>query len=202
MEPLGLTITDAAAALGLTRNTLSELVNGKRGISPEMAFRLSEVFGGTARTAGWCNRRSTSDPSPRPHKTETVHWCNLSPDNTLNLPHQGRRPVVTYDNVEVLMAETRKTRPVSWIEAALKDFQEFPEGAKSITLAALTIAAEGGKADIAKPLHGFGSGVLEVALALPRRRLSRRLRCSTRGRDLGHPCFPKEIEAGHRDAKT
>ena len=63
------------------------------------------------------------------------------------------------------MAQTRKTRPVSWIKAALKDFQEFPEGAKGIFLAALTIAAEGGMADIAKPLHGFGSGVLEVALA-------------------------------------
>jgi len=62
------------------------------------------------------------------------------------------------------MAETRKTRPVSWIKAALKNFEEFPEGAKSVLLGALTIAAEGGKADIAKPLHGFGSGVLEVAL--------------------------------------
>jgi antitoxin HigA-1 len=48
IEPLGLTITDAAASLGVTRNTLSELVNGKRGISPEMAVRLSKVFGGNA----------------------------------------------------------------------------------------------------------------------------------------------------------
>jgi addiction module HigA family antidote len=47
IEPLNLTITRAAAALGVTRNTLSELVNGKRGISPEMAVRLSKVFGGT-----------------------------------------------------------------------------------------------------------------------------------------------------------
>lgn len=47
IEPLGLTITDAAA-LGVTRTTLSELVNGKRGISPEMAVRLSQVFGGSA----------------------------------------------------------------------------------------------------------------------------------------------------------
>ena len=51
IEPLGLTITDAAAALGVTRNTLSELVNGKRGISPEMAVRISQVFGGTEE--GW-----------------------------------------------------------------------------------------------------------------------------------------------------
>ena len=48
IEPLGLTITDAAAALHVTRTTLSELVNGKRGISPEMAVRLEQVFGGSA----------------------------------------------------------------------------------------------------------------------------------------------------------
>lgn len=59
---------------------------------------------------------------------------------------------------------TPKTRPVSWIKAARKAFEEFPVGAQSICLAALTIAAEGGKADIAKPMHGFGSGVLEIAL--------------------------------------
>jgi addiction module HigA family antidote len=48
IEPLGLTITDAAAALQVTRTTLSELVNGKRGISPQMALRLEQVFGGSA----------------------------------------------------------------------------------------------------------------------------------------------------------
>ena len=48
IEPLGLTITRAAAALGVTRTTLSELVNERRGISPEMAVRLSQVFGGSA----------------------------------------------------------------------------------------------------------------------------------------------------------
>jgi phage-related protein len=60
----------------------------------------------------------------------------------------------------------RKTRPISWINAALKDFEVFPEQAKSICLAALSIAAEGGKADVVKPLHGLGSGVFEVALAV------------------------------------
>ena len=59
---------------------------------------------------------------------------------------------------------TRKTRPISWIGAALKEFQTFPEGARSIFLTALTMAAEGGKSDIAKPMHGMGSGVLEIAL--------------------------------------
>ena len=48
IEPLGLSITDAAAALGVTRTKLSEFINGKRGISPEMAVRISKVFGGSA----------------------------------------------------------------------------------------------------------------------------------------------------------
>jgi phage-related protein len=60
---------------------------------------------------------------------------------------------------------TRSTRPVSWIKAALKEFERFPEGAQTICLTALTVAAEGGKADIAKPMHGLGSGVLEIGLA-------------------------------------
>src|SRR2546430_16538133 len=60
---------------------------------------------------------------------------------------------------------TRKTRPVSWIKAALKEFETFPEGIRTRCLTALTIAAEGGKSDIAKPMQGLGSGVFEIALA-------------------------------------
>jgi antitoxin HigA-1 len=48
ITPLSLSITDAAAALGVSRNSLSELVNARRGISPEMAVRLSKAFGGSA----------------------------------------------------------------------------------------------------------------------------------------------------------
>ena len=59
---------------------------------------------------------------------------------------------------------TRATRPISWVKAALREFEAFPEKARSICLAALTIAAEGGKADIAKPMKGMGSGVFEIAL--------------------------------------
>jgi addiction module HigA family antidote len=47
IEPLGLTITGAARALGITRQTLNNLVNGKAGISPEMAVRISKAFGGS-----------------------------------------------------------------------------------------------------------------------------------------------------------
>ena len=45
IEPLDLTIKDAAERLGVTRQTLSNLVNEKSGISPEMAIRLSKAFG-------------------------------------------------------------------------------------------------------------------------------------------------------------
>jgi addiction module HigA family antidote len=55
----GFSITDAAAALGVTRTTLSELVNGKRGISPEMAVRLSQVFGGSAEN--WLTQQAHYD---------------------------------------------------------------------------------------------------------------------------------------------
>jgi phage-related protein len=58
----------------------------------------------------------------------------------------------------------QQTRPISWIRAARRDFEKFPAEAQSICLTALTVAAEGGKADIAKPMLGLGSGVLEIAL--------------------------------------
>ena len=51
VEPLGLTVTRAAESLGVTRKTLSMLLNKKAGISPEMALRLSKVFGRTPE--GW-----------------------------------------------------------------------------------------------------------------------------------------------------
>jgi len=60
---------------------------------------------------------------------------------------------------------SRNTRPISWVKAARKDFEKFPEGARAEILRALTIAAEGRKADTAKPMKGFGSGIFEVALA-------------------------------------
>lgn len=47
LEPLNLTVTDAARGLGVSRNTLSMLLNGRLGISPEMAIRLSKGFGGS-----------------------------------------------------------------------------------------------------------------------------------------------------------
>ena len=48
LEPLGLTVTAGARVLGVTRPTLSNVINGKAGISPEMAIRLEKAFGSTA----------------------------------------------------------------------------------------------------------------------------------------------------------
>ena len=59
----------------------------------------------------------------------------------------------------------RQTRPISWVKAARKDFERFPKGAQERVLQALTFAAEGRKADIAKPMKGLGAGVFEIALA-------------------------------------
>ena len=50
IEPLGLTVTEAAKVLGVTRQALNNLVNGKSGISAEMAIRLDKAFGGGAET--------------------------------------------------------------------------------------------------------------------------------------------------------
>ena len=58
----------------------------------------------------------------------------------------------------------RNSRPISWIRAARKDFDDFPQGAQIEMARALTILAEGRMPDIAKHLTGFGSGVMELAL--------------------------------------
>ncbi len=50
LEPLGLSVTAGARVLGVTRQALNNLVNGKSGISPEMAIRLDKAFGGGAET--------------------------------------------------------------------------------------------------------------------------------------------------------
>ena len=58
----------------------------------------------------------------------------------------------------------RNTRPISWLKGARRDFEDFPHGAQIEMARALTILAEGRMPDIAKPLAGLGSGVMELAL--------------------------------------
>jgi addiction module HigA family antidote len=50
LEPLSLTVTEGAKVLGVTRQTLNNVIHGKSGISPEMAIRLSKAFGSTPET--------------------------------------------------------------------------------------------------------------------------------------------------------
>jgi addiction module HigA family antidote len=59
IEPLGLSVTAAAKALGVSRKTLSELLNGRSGISPEMAIRLSIAFETTPES--WMNQQAQYD---------------------------------------------------------------------------------------------------------------------------------------------
>ncbi|MBK8741691.1 MAG: HigA family addiction module antidote protein [Betaproteobacteria bacterium] len=59
LEPLGLTVTHAAEALGVSRKTLSSILNGRSGISPEMAVRLSIAFDTTAES--WLNQQTQFD---------------------------------------------------------------------------------------------------------------------------------------------
>ncbi|WP_215844221.1 HigA family addiction module antitoxin [Acidithiobacillus montserratensis] len=59
LDPLGLSVTDAAQALGVTRKALSELMNGYTGVSPAMAVRLSLAFGGSAES--WLTQQAQYD---------------------------------------------------------------------------------------------------------------------------------------------
>lgn len=56
LEPLGISVTEAADALGISRKTLSAILNGRAGISPEMAIRLSIAFDTSAES--WFNQQS------------------------------------------------------------------------------------------------------------------------------------------------
>lgn len=59
LEPLELTVTEAAKALGVSRKTLSAILNGRAGISPEMAVRLSIAFGTSSES--WLNQQVQYD---------------------------------------------------------------------------------------------------------------------------------------------
>lgn len=70
LEPLGLSVTAAAKALGVTRQALNNIVNGKAGISPEMAIRLDKAFGGTAE--GWLALQSAYDLAQAMKKASSI----------------------------------------------------------------------------------------------------------------------------------
>jgi addiction module HigA family antidote len=84
IEPLGLTITEAAEALGVTRQTLNNLVNGKSGISAEMAIRLDKAFGGGAET--WLRLQMAYDLAQARQREADIHVKPVS-RSKLHEPH-------------------------------------------------------------------------------------------------------------------
>ena len=76
LKPLALTVTQAATALGVSRKTLSSILNGRAGISPEMAVRLSLAFGTTAES--WMNQQMQFDLWHAEKSRKTLRIARLS----------------------------------------------------------------------------------------------------------------------------
>ena len=76
LEPLGLSVTRAAEGLGVTRKTLSSILNGRAGISPEMAVRLSIAFGTTAES--WLSQQAQFDLARAERKRKSLHVKKLA----------------------------------------------------------------------------------------------------------------------------
>lgn len=70
IKPLGLTVTEAAEGLGVSRKTLSAVLNGRFGISPEMAIRLSKAFGGSAES--WIIQQAQYDLWQASQRTDVI----------------------------------------------------------------------------------------------------------------------------------
>lgn len=75
MEPLHLTVTQLAAVLGISRKTLSKIINERAGVSPDMALRLSRAFGTTPDL--WLNLQKAHDLWIAEH--ESTGWENVTP---------------------------------------------------------------------------------------------------------------------------
>jgi addiction module HigA family antidote len=77
LEGLQLSVTEGAAALGVTRTTLSRVLNGKAGISPEMAVRLSKAFGSSA--GFWLRLQLNYDLAQIEKKTSKIRVRRVAP---------------------------------------------------------------------------------------------------------------------------
>jgi addiction module HigA family antidote len=76
LEPLNITITEAAKSLGVSRKTLSSILNGCAGISPEMAVRLSIAFGNSAES--WLNQQLQYDLWHAERNRKRLHVAKLT----------------------------------------------------------------------------------------------------------------------------
>ena len=77
LEPLGLSVAEGARKLGVSRKQLSDIVNGRSGISPAMAIRLDLVFGGGAET--WCRIQAAYDLAQAMKKSSGLKLERLYP---------------------------------------------------------------------------------------------------------------------------
>lgn len=80
IDPTGITVTEAATHLGVSRRQLSDVVNGRSGISPEMAVRISKVFGGSAQI--WCRMQAAYDLARTLERADTIKVGRLHPMTT------------------------------------------------------------------------------------------------------------------------
>jgi len=76
LEPLGISVTAAAEGLGVSRKTLSAILNGRAGISPEMAVRLSIAFDTSSES--WLNQQTQYDLWQAEQKRDSLHVNRLS----------------------------------------------------------------------------------------------------------------------------
>ncbi len=77
IEPLGLTVSEAAKRLGVSRKQLSDIVNGHAGLSPEMAIRLDKAFGGGAET--WVHLQAAYDLARAMQRADEIKVERLPP---------------------------------------------------------------------------------------------------------------------------
>ena len=76
LEPLGISVTEAAKKLGVSRKQLSNVVNGRSGISPQMAIRLDKAFGGGANT--WYRLQAAYDLAQAMKQADQIKVERLS----------------------------------------------------------------------------------------------------------------------------
>ena len=84
LEPLGLSVTEAAKVLGVTRQALNNVVNEKSGISPEMAIRLSKAFGSTPET--WVRMQAAFDLAVALKSEKNIRVERYEPSALAKLP--------------------------------------------------------------------------------------------------------------------
>ena len=75
LEPLGISVTDAAEALSVSRKTLSSILNGRSGISPEMAIRLGKAFNTSPES--WLNQQVQYDLWKAEQNSQKLHVKKL-----------------------------------------------------------------------------------------------------------------------------